>query len=69
MAEGPYTGTIGFSASSFGPDNKTSVLVNLLVTSQPIASLPQQTLLLSRRARIPPKQTRRFTSTTLVWAA
>jgi uncharacterized protein (TIGR03437 family) len=41
MAPGNYEGSIGFSGSSFAPDNK-DVQVNLLVTSQPIASLPQQ---------------------------
>jgi adhesin/invasin len=41
MAESAYQGSIGFSGSSFGPDNKT-VQVNLQVTSQPIAGLPPE---------------------------
>jgi uncharacterized protein (TIGR03437 family) len=55
MAEGTYPGSIGFSGSSFGPDNKT-VQVNLLVTSQPIAGLPQE-ILFHHVVQNSPKQT------------
>jgi len=40
MAEGDYSGSIGFFGSSFEPDNKT-VQVQLHVTSQPIADAGQ----------------------------
>lgn len=41
MGEGDYGGSIGFSGSSFAPDNKT-VRVVMHVTSSPIAEVPQQ---------------------------
>lgn len=41
MAEGNYTGSIGFSGSSFAPDNK-NVQVVMHVTSRPIADVPER---------------------------
>jgi uncharacterized protein (TIGR03437 family) len=41
MAEGNYTGAIGFSGSSFAPDNR-NVQVVMHVTRQPIADAPEQ---------------------------
>ncbi len=41
MAEGDHTGSIGFSGSSFAPDNR-NVKVVMHVTSRPIADVPER---------------------------
>jgi len=53
MAEGSYNGTIAISRSNFAGDNKTAT-VNLRVTSQPIARLPETSI----RVRLAQNSTR-----------
>jgi uncharacterized protein (TIGR03437 family) len=54
MPEGNYPASLGFFGSSFAPDNKT-VQVQMHVTSQPIADVPQQ--ISFRAPQNSPKQT------------
>jgi len=53
LANGPYTGSVAISGSSFAPDNKI-VPVTLNVTSQPIAQ-PNPAIILARAAQNSPK--------------